>query len=133
MSATQSGRIPAEAHDPVDGDDVDGDDVEGAESGAENAVAKNVLLGLGFDAKPDEEKRVTRSEDFLLMGGSAATHDRMTEKVLAFQEILGRFGRRLEDLSMEEYYEIVRRVDERPWSWFYGNQGHPFPFGGGNG
>ena len=54
---------------------------------------KAVMLGLGLDNK-DGHTRVTKGENFCLLGGSEETHDRMTETamphaaVLAYNEIV---------------------------------------------
>lgn len=45
------------------------------------------LLGLGLDNE-DGHKRITQGEDFSLVGGSAETHERMTETaVKTFEEL----------------------------------------------
>lgn len=67
---------------------------------------KAMMLGLGLDGK-DEHKRVTKGENFLLLGGSEETHERMVETSIKFNEKLGAKGKRLEDLSRDEFADIL--------------------------
>ncbi len=67
---------------------------------------KAMMLGLGLDSK-DEHKRVTKGENFLLLGGSEETHERMVETSIKFNEKLGAKGKRLEDLSRDEFADIL--------------------------
>ena len=52
------------------------------------------LLGVGLD-NDDGHRRITRSESFLLVGGSAETHERMQETAIRFEEGLERRGKTL--------------------------------------
>ena len=65
------------------------------------------LLGLGLDAG-DGHKRVTKGDDFLLLGGSEETHDRMQDLVLRMNEALRRTGKRFADLSSREFEDLAR-------------------------
>ena len=65
------------------------------------------VLGLGFDGK-DGHKRVTQGDDFLLLGGSQRTHERMQEVVLRMRERLDRRGKSFRDLSSEEFEDLAR-------------------------
>ncbi|MBM4017007.1 MAG: hypothetical protein FJ288_01555 [Planctomycetes bacterium] len=67
------------------------------------------LLGVGLDNK-DEHVRITRGENFHLVGGSEDTHGTMQEKALKFNEKLKRRGRRLEDVSHEEFRDIAHDI-----------------------
>jgi hypothetical protein len=70
---------------------------------------KSLLLGVGLDG--DGEKRVTKGKDFLLVGGSEATHERMTEHAIRLNEELDRRGIELSDVrSAEEMHEILERA-----------------------
>jgi hypothetical protein len=66
------------------------------------------FLGLGLDNQ-DGHHRLTRSEEFLLVGGSAETHERMLEMAQRFSEALRRQGRRLEETPAEEAIELLRQ------------------------
>lgn len=65
------------------------------------------LLGLGLD-NDDGHKRVTRGEDFLLLGGSEETHGRMQDLVVRMSESLQRKGRRFTDLTRREFEDLAR-------------------------
>jgi hypothetical protein len=69
-----------------------------------------LFLGVGFDAEPGE-KRITKGRDFLLVGGSEETHERLTERAVKFNEELDRRGMRLADVrSKDEMIDIVQRA-----------------------
>ena len=70
---------------------------------------KKVLLGMGLDS--DGEARVTRGENFLLVGGKAETHENMQEKAVKFNEKLRERGRSLDDIGRDEAMEIAAEID----------------------
>ena len=72
---------------------------------------KAVMLGLGLDS--DGHKRVTAGPNFMLLGGSQETHEDMTEKVIKINEKLTAKGKRLEEVSHEEFDEIAGSVGLR--------------------
>ncbi len=65
------------------------------------------LFGVGLDNK-DGHKRITRGEKFAILGGSAETHERMTEGVVKTMEKLQRKGKELEDAEPREVAELLR-------------------------
>jgi hypothetical protein len=67
------------------------------------------LLGLGLDNE-DGHTRVTRGDNFHLVGGSEETHGTMQEKAIKFNEKLRERGRRLEDISKEEFRDIAHDI-----------------------
>jgi len=67
---------------------------------------KAVLLGLGLD-KDDEVVRITRGENFHLVGGSEPTHESMQEKCIKFNEKLKSRGKQLEELEHAEFLDIA--------------------------
>jgi len=69
------------------------------------------MLGVGLDS--DGHKRVTHGENFLLAGGSKETHEEMTEKAIKINEKLNRRGKKLEDVSREEFSDIAHEVGLR--------------------
>lgn len=69
---------------------------------------KAVLLGLGMDS--DGHKRVTTGENFALVGGSKQTHEEMTEKAIKINEKLKARGKRLEEVSRQEFDDIAHSV-----------------------
>jgi len=74
-----------------------------------NRMNKKVLLGLGFDAK-DGHVRITKGENFRLLGGSEETHEMMQEKAVKFNEQLDKRHKRLDDISDGEFYEIANTI-----------------------
>jgi hypothetical protein len=66
------------------------------------------LLGLGLD-NVDGHKRITRAEDFSLVGGSAETHERMTETALKTMEELRNRGKTIHEVEPVELSEIVQK------------------------
>lgn len=70
------------------------------------------LLGLGLD-NDDGHKRITRGEQFVLVGGSDETHGRMTETVIKTFEELKRRDRTLESVDPRELAEIVHKSTPR--------------------
>ncbi|MEO0039161.1 MAG: hypothetical protein RIS38_109 [Verrucomicrobiota bacterium] len=66
------------------------------------------LLGLGLDGR-DKHRRITQGEGFQLVGGSAETHDRMTETVIKTTEDLARKGRTIADAHPEELADLLRK------------------------
>lgn len=75
-----------------------------------------MILGVGLDS--DGHKRVTTGSNFALIGGSAETHEDMTEKAVKINEKLAAKGKQLEEVSREEFDDIadsvgLRRQDQR--------------------
>lgn len=66
------------------------------------------LIGIGLDNR-DGHKRITQAERFAIVGGSAETHDRMTETVTKTFETLDRRGKTLEKVDPRELKEIIQR------------------------
>jgi hypothetical protein len=71
-----------------------------------------MLLGLGLD-EDDGHQRITQGENFLLLGGSKATHEVMQDKAMGFNGELEKRGKRLEEISREEFHEIADRLGMR--------------------
>ncbi len=74
--------------------------------------SKAGLLGVGLD-NTDGHKRMTSGENFVLVGGSAETHERMTETTLKTFEELKRRGKQLETVDRRELTEIVHKSTPR--------------------
>jgi seryl-tRNA(Sec) selenium transferase len=72
---------------------------------------KAVLLGVGLDS--DGHKRVTTGPNFALVGGSAQTHEAMTEKAIKINEKLAARGKTLDTVSPEEFADIAHSVGLR--------------------
>jgi hypothetical protein len=65
------------------------------------------LFGLGLDGQ-DGHQRMTKGEDFFLVGGSDETHGRMQDLVLRMNEQLKRKGKKFGDLSRSEFEDLAR-------------------------
>jgi len=70
-----------------------------------------MLFGLGLDNQ-DGHKRITKGDNFYLVGGSEETHDRMTETAIKFNEKLSKRGKTLQELSREEFTDLMRESSE---------------------
>ena len=68
------------------------------------------LIGLGLDSF-DDQKRLTRSDQSLVFGGSAETHAQLRETVLRMELELDRQGQQLGDLDPLELAELAWRID----------------------
>jgi hypothetical protein len=70
------------------------------------------LIGLGLD-NDDGHKRVTTGEQFAILGGSAETHDKMTETVLKTFEELKTRGKQIGQVEARELAEILHKSAPR--------------------
>ena len=70
---------------------------------------KKTLLGLGLDNN-DGHTRVTRGENFHLLGGSRDTHELMQEHAVKINEKLHEREKTLDTVSHVELREIVDDV-----------------------
>jgi hypothetical protein len=69
---------------------------------------KASMLGLGLDS--DGHKRMTKGDNFLLVGGTRETHEVMTEKAIKINEKLKSRGKVLDNVSREEFDDIAHEV-----------------------
>jgi hypothetical protein len=65
------------------------------------------FIGVGLDNE-DGDKRLTRTEHFILLGGSQETHERMQDTAIKFNANLRRKGKRLKDAPVEEVIDLLR-------------------------
>jgi hypothetical protein len=70
------------------------------------------LLGVGLDNQ-DGHHRVTRGDEFLLVGGSEETHERMQDVAMHVTESLEGKGKRLQDTSPQEVVDLIRKAMDR--------------------
>jgi len=68
------------------------------------------LVGLGLDNN-DGEVRVTRGENFHLLGGSEETHEVMQDKCIRFNERLQARGKQMDELVREEFLDIAAECE----------------------
>jgi len=70
------------------------------------------VLGVGLDGK-DGHKRITQGDDFLPVGGSSETHERMQDMVVRMSERVKRKGKTLREISKDEFADLARESMER--------------------
>ncbi|MBE6428994.1 MAG: hypothetical protein E7028_10550 [Planctomycetaceae bacterium] len=70
------------------------------------------LLGVGLDASPDDEVRLTKGPNFALVGGKEETHEMMKETVCKVNENLHRRGKELQETSRQEFLDVFHEVME---------------------
>ena len=66
------------------------------------------LLGLGLD-NADGHKRITTGEQFAIVGGSAETHEKLTETAIKTFEELKHRGKKIHEVERAELVEIVQK------------------------
>jgi hypothetical protein len=69
------------------------------------------LLGVALDAT-DGHRRITRTSEFVLVGGSAETHERMQETAIRFEEALERRGKTLAETDVGEVIDLLHEARE---------------------
>lgn len=69
------------------------------------------LMGVGLDNE-DGHSRITRSENFVLFGGSKETHEQMQDIAIRFDESLKNKGKTLQESAVEEVIELLYRAAE---------------------
>ncbi len=70
------------------------------------------VVGLGLDGE-DGHTRVTRTEETVLVGGSAETHERMQETAIRFSENLEKRGKTVQEASVLEVIDLLRDAIEK--------------------
>ncbi len=69
------------------------------------------IIGFGLDGGDDDQKRVTRSAQCLVVGGSEEIHAEMREAVARIELELEAMQRQLSDLDPMDLAELAFRVD----------------------
>jgi hypothetical protein len=67
------------------------------------------FVGVGLDSK-DGHQRLTRTQHFLLVGGSEETHHQMQEVTIRFNESLDQRGQRLQDTPVQQVVDLMRKA-----------------------
>jgi hypothetical protein len=70
------------------------------------------FLGVGLDNQ-DGHQRLTRSDHFVLVGGSEQTHEKMQETAIKFNEALESKGKELREASVEEILDLFREIHDK--------------------
>jgi hypothetical protein len=68
------------------------------------------LLGVGLDS--DGHQRLTTTDHFILIGGTADTHERMQDTAAKFNEALEKRGKRLKETKPSEIVDLLREAHE---------------------
>ena len=67
------------------------------------------LLGFGLD-NGDGHTRITRGDNFSLLGGSETTHEKMQETCIKVNEKIRQRGKTLETVSRQELTDLFREL-----------------------
>jgi hypothetical protein len=70
---------------------------------------KKHLLGIGLD-NADGHRRITKGENFLLLGGSKDTHEEMREKALKLNEALKKRRKNFDTVNFKELNDVAQSV-----------------------
>ena len=70
------------------------------------------FLGIGLDNQ-DEHQRLTRSEHFVLVGGSQDTHEQMQDTAIRFGESLEKTGKTLQEVPLQQILELLYEARQR--------------------
>jgi hypothetical protein len=70
------------------------------------------IVGVGLDGE-DGHRRLTRTEEMLLVGGSEETHERMQETAIRFGEELEKRGKTLPETTVREAIDLLREALEK--------------------
>lgn len=70
------------------------------------------ILGIGLDAE-DGHRRITQTDEMVLVGGSESTHERMQETAIRFGEELEKRGKTLPETTVREAIDLLREAVER--------------------
>ncbi|NQT88089.1 hypothetical protein HQ560_15085 [bacterium] len=65
--------------------------------------------GVGLDNE-DGHVRITKMDNFRLMGGSRDTHEQMQETAIKFNERLKKHDKQVTDLNVRQFVELAGEV-----------------------
>lgn len=74
-----------------------------------NNEKKSLMMGVGLDNE-DGHKRITKGDNFYLVGGSEETHEKMTETAIKVNEKLSSKGKELHEISREEFIDLIHEA-----------------------
>ncbi|MHC4944733.1 MAG: hypothetical protein ACYTG7_17085 [Planctomycetota bacterium] len=69
------------------------------------------LLGVGLD-NDDGHVRITKGDDFHLVGGSEKTHYKMQDKMLEISEDLARRGKKIRDIGPDDFDRVSEIIKD---------------------
>jgi len=70
------------------------------------------ILGVGLDHS-EGEKRITKTPEMVLVGGSKTTHERMQETAIKFSEGLQKAGKSLKETTLPQVIDLLRDAHRR--------------------
>ena len=70
------------------------------------------FIGVGLD-NADGHRRLTQNENFLLIGGSAETHEKMQDASIYFNEKLEERGKPLQETEARDAIDLLREALDR--------------------
>jgi hypothetical protein len=70
------------------------------------------IVGVGLDGG-DGHRRITRTEEMVLVGGSQQTHERMQETAIRFGEGLEKRGKALPETTVREAIDLLLEAIEK--------------------
>ena len=70
------------------------------------------ILGVGLDAE-DGHKRLTQTDEMVLVGGSEETHEQMQETAIRFGEELEKRGKALPETTIREAIDMLREAMDK--------------------
>jgi hypothetical protein len=68
------------------------------------------LVAIGLDGK-DGHTRITRGDDFVLLGGSRETHEQMQDWTIRLTERLKERGKRIRGATLRELKDVAEDLD----------------------
>ena len=74
---------------------------------------KKWLLGVGLD-EVEGHKRLTKGDNFYLVGGSKDTHAQMIEKAIKMNESLKKIDKDLNTVTRKEFEDISHKLGLHP-------------------
>ncbi len=75
---------------------------------ADRRISQRLLMGIGLDE--DGHARVTKGEEYVLIGGSEHTHGKMQDGVERFQDTLKKMGTSLQRATRDEMQEAAHKA-----------------------
>jgi len=79
---------------------------------ADRKLTVKGFLGVGIDEN-EGHQRLTRTDHFLLVGGSQETHERMQDTAIYFNEELKNRGKTLQETSLKEALDMLHKASDR--------------------
>lgn len=73
---------------------------------------KDVACLVGVSFASDGHKRITKGDNFVIVGGDKDSHEKMQETVIKFNEHLNKKKKNLEQLSSKEFVDILNKVSK---------------------